>query len=130
LLLKVYTKDKIDAKRLPHDSHQHVIDRNIQRNQIFYITNMRRELSFSYYSWYMMTKLQDNQLRIDDLDKKFVEELIVTQTPMHQTLLHFLTSLESLNEFFKMLNDEASGGTLTKGEIPFNPNEIVFQPRR
>lgn len=74
----------------------------------------------------MMTKLEKGQIRIDDLEKKFVEELIVTQTPMHQTLLHFLTSLESLNEFFKLLNDEASGGTLQKGEEPFDPNVIVF----
>jgi len=53
---------------------------------------------------------------------------MVTQTPMHKTLLHHLTTLESLEEFFLTLNDENSGGTLQKDEEPFDPNSIVFQP--
>jgi ankyrin repeat protein len=36
--------------------------------------------------------------------------------------------MEPLNEFFKQLNDERSGGTVEKGEVEFNPNDIVFQP--
>jgi hypothetical protein len=56
LLLSFYTKDKIDAKRMPH-SRTLVTCHYLQTNNLFEINNIRKELTFSYYSWYCMVKI-------------------------------------------------------------------------
>ena len=126
LLLKVYTIDKIDAKRQPHD-HQYA-DHNINHNNFFIINNYRQALNFTFYTWRIFEEIEKGKINIGNLEEDMLQELMVTLTPSHKTLLHYLTNFDTLNVLFRSLNDEASGGVVNKGEEAFDPDAVLFQP--
>ena len=95
LFLRIYVNGTSDDKRL-HHQRNFVRDININRNDIFIINDFRKEMSFSFLTWKILSRIKEKDIMIEDFTKSFVKELSVTMLPSHENILHHLDDYEQL----------------------------------
>jgi hypothetical protein len=129
LWLNIYKKGTSDSKRLSHTRNFVILDKNINRNDLFVINDFRKEMSFSFMSWSMIEKIKSKDINIQELAKSFVKELSVTLLPNHQSILHHLIHYEQMCAFFNEMGDKQSAAqTFGKQLEEYIPTEIPYLP--